>query len=161
MNLDGDALKQLHAGKTVDVHVTRTYQAGRSYKTGDYRVLVLEVMDERPVGFLLRIQLDRTREDTPRLLHRNSQNGYTGTPSMALNREPEAVDADTQHRITKAAQENRAVARAAELAEQEIKSATRRMRQDLLELSRDGVSTAEFLTRLRRELDGLREGRAA
>lgn len=155
MNLDTEALKQLHAGKTIDVHVTRTYQVGRSYKTGDYRVLVLEVLDERPVGFILRIQLDRTREDTPRLLHRNSQNGYTGTPSMALNREPEAVDQDTQERLTKRAMEHRSLTRAAELAEDDIKSLARTLRQKGIEAVRQGQDITDFRNAVRRELEGL------
>ena len=155
MNLDTEALKQLHAGKTVDVHVTRTYQVGRSYKTGQYRVIVMEVLDERPVGFIIRIVLDRTREDTPRLLHRRSQNGYTSTPGMALNREPEAVDVDTQHRITKAAHEHRTLARAAELAEEDVKSLARLLRQKGLERIREGQDIADFRNTVRRELEGL------
>ena len=38
--------------------------------------------------------------DTPRLLHRHSEHGYTDRPEQALNGEPEAVTAAEQRRLT-------------------------------------------------------------
>jgi hypothetical protein len=42
--------------------------------------------------------------DPPRLLHKHSEHGYTQHPHEALTDEPEAVDHDTQQRLTHEAQ---------------------------------------------------------
>jgi hypothetical protein len=52
---------------------------------------------ERPVWALF-FEVDRAH--VPRLLHRQSERGYTTTPRDAVPDEPEAVDAATQTRIT-------------------------------------------------------------
>lgn len=155
MNLDTDQLGRLHAGETLELPVKRTYQAGKSYRAGQHRVVVLEVLNDLPVGFLIRIRLDRTREDEPRLLHRRSQNGYTSTPSMAMSMEPEAVDEDTQDRITKRSREAEQVRRAAELAERDIKTLARTLRQKGIESIRAGQDIAEFRAEIRRQLEAL------
>lgn len=155
MNLDTDQLGRLHAGETLEVPVKRTYQAGRSYRAGQHRVTVLEVLNDLPVGFLIRIRLDRTREDEPRLLHRRSQNGYTSTPSMAMSMEPEAVDRDTQERLTQRAAEAYAIRCAQELAEQDIKVLARKLRQKGIEAVRAGQDISEFRSEIRRQLEAL------
>lgn len=46
--------------------------------------------------------------DPPRLLHKNSQHGYTEQPHMALNHEPEAISADDLHRVALLARDREA-----------------------------------------------------
>jgi hypothetical protein len=43
--------------------------------------------------------------DQPRMLHRRSEMGYTRSSTQALSLEPEAIDADEQWRMTRAAQD--------------------------------------------------------
>lgn len=66
----------------------------------------------------------------PRLLHRQSERGYTTTPREAVPDEPEAVDAFTQARITRAANERQDAARATLR-----RNARAALEQDLRELS--------------------------
>jgi hypothetical protein len=80
---------------------------------------------------------------------------------MAMSMEPEAVDVDTQHRITKTARDHHNLRNAQALAEMEVKSAARALRQAGIEAVRAGQDIEDFLAVVRRELDGLREGRAA
>lgn len=48
----------------------------------------------------------RSRIEKPRLLHRDSTHGYTDSPALALLREPEAIDKETQIQFSKEAWEN-------------------------------------------------------
>lgn len=43
------------------------------------------------------------RRDTIRLLHKQSQKGYTDRPELAVRREPEAVPAEYQRELSRAA----------------------------------------------------------
>jgi hypothetical protein len=89
--------------------------------------------------------------DPPRLLHRRSEFAYTDHPTRALAGEPEAVDQQTQARLT---------AEAARGAEARRRSLWRDVRGRLLgdlELLRSefGPSVAQELRGIRREVDRL------
>jgi hypothetical protein len=169
MILDKADIAKLHAGESVEYKATsdvlsfgRSYPVRRSGSTGAVACrarVVRQVYDGTYCVYSL--EIDRMRVEPPRLLHRRSQNGYTTTPSMAMSMEPEAVDVDTQHRITKTARDHHTIRNAQALAEMEVKSAARALRQAGIEAVRAGQDIEDFLAVVRRELDGLREGRAA
>jgi hypothetical protein len=87
--------------------------------------------------------------DEPRLLHRRSELGYTRRSPEALEEEPEAVDADTQARLTRESRRRATLDRLA---------AWRSMRdrlEDVLDEARAafGPLIANELRGIRRELD--------
>jgi hypothetical protein len=168
MILDKADIAKLHAGETIEHRTTGMLVFGNSYavrRSGSTGAVACRAkvtgMSHDGTHWVHALEIDRHRIEAPRLLHRRSQNGYTTTPSMAMSMEPEAVDVDTQHRITKTARDHHAVRNAQALAEMEVKSAARALRQAGIEAVRAGQDIEDFLAVVRRELDGLREGRAA
>lgn len=167
MILDAEHLGRLHAGETITVEQRSLLAVDRSYPVhGENgrvscraKVLSAELLTTGLwVHYLV---VDRTRPDTIRLLARRSQHGYTANHYQAMSDEPEAVDEQAQEQITKQGREAHDLRNAERLALMESKSVARRVRQELVEAVRAGQDIHEFLSVVRRELDGLREGRAA
>ena len=112
MNLTREEIGRLYAGEEVayatDAH---RYRTGRSYAirrkadeqaaaaSTNSRALVTHSELTATGGRLLTLKLDRTRIEEKRLLHQNSERGYTSDPHRALRGEPEAVPVEAQERI--------------------------------------------------------------
>lgn len=96
------------------------------------------------------------RSATPRLLHRQSERGYATDPREALPDEPEAVDAWTQERLTREANERAAAARRAEVEDLDARAIADRI--DRLERAANlsGVDVSADLRNLHRRLADLR-----
>lgn len=92
----------------------------------------------------------------PRLLHRQSERGYTAVPADALPDEPEAVEAWVQERITREANERAAATRRAEV--DELGSSDLAERIDRLERMANiaGVDVSREVRVLERRLADLR-----
>lgn len=100
--------------------------------------------------------------DPPRLLSRRpgiAGNEYTHSPRQALNREPEAVSVAQQHQITQDAHDRYQLANAADIAAQEARSLSRRLRQETLEAFNAGVEITPELAEIKEQLELIRRKR--
>jgi hypothetical protein len=88
--------------------------------------------------------------DSPRLLHRRSQHGYTDRLDLALSHEPEAISADDQAFLT--ARAHRAE-RQVQLREWEERRAAIAREIDWLHSQRFERDVSKTLRVLRRQLD--------
>ena len=98
--------------------------------------------------------------DPPRLLDKRAGRNYTSNPAMAMFREPEAVDEETQQRYSDEARRRFADSRAAELFTREARSRSVRLRNAQNEARRLSVDVAHELRAIDAQID-LLERKAA
>jgi hypothetical protein len=100
-------------------------------------------------------------QDAPRYLHRNPGMGrsdYTDRAGMAMRRpeggpELEAVDEETQREQTKRARTNFSVIRAEEIAKQEDRSMTAKLKEVRIRARKDGVDISREMADAHRAIE--------
>lgn len=93
------------------------------------------------------------QEHVPRLLHRDSQHGYTHDTRLALDEEPEAVDAETQAELTKRAGQVYGATHAEEQLRSKARSLSAKLKEAVNRATRKGVDIDDNVERLNQELD--------
>jgi hypothetical protein len=88
--------------------------------------------------------------DPPRLLARRSEQGYVTSPAVALPREPEAVDEETQRQISTEARLRFAETRSDELARADSKRWCNRLKQAEMRARSKGVDIHKLQIEVRR-----------
>jgi hypothetical protein len=139
------------AGHTYKLETGRRDSRGRKVPAGhEFRILAV---DERTDGYHVAAQLVG---DPIRLLDRYG-GGYTEFEGRALRDEPEAVSAEAQRKLTKMGRERDAERerreRAQQVAEQQAKQLTNKLRRLQTEAARYGVDLAPTLLAMIREAE--------
>jgi hypothetical protein len=91
--------------------------------------------------------------DPPRLLDKRAGRSYTTNPALAMFREPEAVDEETQRRISADARRRFAEDRADELARRDAVSRSVRLRNMQTEIRRLRIDARRELGVIDAQLD--------
>ena len=91
--------------------------------------------------------------DPPRLLDKRAGRSYTSNPAMAMFREPEAVDEETQQRYSDEARRRFADSRADELFLRDARSRSVRLRNVQNEVRRLGVDARRELGVIDAQID--------
>lgn len=110
--------------------------------------------EPQPAIWVVRFAL--TRDDVPRMLHRDSQHGYTHDPNLALAEEPEAVDGWSQERITAEAGRVYSATHAEDELKKEARSIGASLKETVNRAGRAGVDVDEHILRIREELEEMR-----
>jgi hypothetical protein len=95
--------------------------------------------------------------DPPRLLHRDSSHGYTSHPALALPRAAEAIDEETQRRISTAARMRFAEARSDENARADSKRRCDRLRKAEMRARDKGADGHRHQVEVRRAVVAMEE----
>lgn len=103
------------------------------------RWIAVEEGEEVDLSLKQLLKEKKKRIEKPRLLHKDSTRGYTHDPHMAIPREPEAVDKETQQEFSDEARERFRVVRGVELEEREMRSALNQLKQLCLERAKMGL----------------------
>jgi hypothetical protein len=101
------------------------------------------------------VTFELSREHIPRLLHRDSQHGYTHDPRLALVDEPEAVDETTQADITRRAGEVYNATHAEDELRRKARSLSAQLKETVNRATRKGIDIDENVERIRAELDAV------
>jgi hypothetical protein len=94
-------------------------------------------------------------DDEPRLLARDSSKGYVDHSSRALNREPEAVPEDVQHRISRESRTHWELLRAEEIAQLQTRSRLGKLQQLETEARRKRVDVTRHVAAIDKELSAM------
>lgn len=105
------------------------------------------------------VTFELDREHVPRLLHRDSQHGYTNDPRLALAEEPEAVDVAAQVKITSEAGRIYSVTHADEERRRAARSLSAQLKEETSRAQREGIDIDDNVERIRAELDEIRRKR--
>ena len=93
--------------------------------------------------------------DSPRLLHRRSEKGYTRSTEIALHEEPEAISEVEQLEMSKRARDTFEVARAEELAKKQTKSRCHRLKEAESLARRKSVDVQRYIVAIEGEITAI------